>query len=265
MGILNVTPDSFFDGGRFLNSDDALNRARQMAEDGADIIDIGGESTRPMAAPVSAQEELERVIPAIRAVCRGLSLPVSIDTTKSEVARLAISEGASVINDVSGGRADPAILAVAASTGAGLILMHSRGDSRTMQTLTNYASVARDVVAELSHCIKAAEAAGVPRERIVVDPGFGFAKTAAQNVDLLRDLEQVRNLDRPVLAGISRKSFLGALVDRPPEGRLASSLAAQFLAMLRGCDIIRTHDVKETVETVKILNAILAAVPTCVR
>jgi dihydropteroate synthase len=265
MGILNVTPDSFFDGGRFLDPAAALDRARAMAEAGADMIDVGGESTRPMASPVSVQEELDRVIPAIRAIAQGLRVPISIDTTKSEVARQAIAEGASVINDVSGGRADPALAGVAASTGAGLILMHSRGDSRTMQTLTHYASVTRDVISELSDSILAAEAAGVSREQIVIDPGFGFAKTAGQNLVLLRELEALRSLGRPVLAGVSRKSFLGALIDRPPEGRLAASLSAQFLAMLRGCDIIRTHDVRETVETVKILNAILAARPSAVR
>ena len=262
MGILNTTPDSFFDGGRFLAPDDALERSRRMVEEGADVIDVGGESTRPMAVKIPLQEELDRVLPVIQRIRKEFSVPVSIDTTKSEVARFAVAEGASIINDVSGGRADPSILRVAAETRAGLVLMHSRGDPQTMQTLTEYRFVADDVLSELKTAIAAAREAGVAYDRIVVDPGFGFAKTAAQNLDLLRGLETFRALGRPVLAGVSRKSFLGAIVNQQAGGRLAASLAAQCLAALRGCDIIRTHDVRETVETLKILNAILAARPS---
>ena len=262
MGILNTTPDSFFDGGRFLAPDDALERSRRMVEEGADVIDVGGESTRPMAVKIPLQEELDRVLPVIQRIRKEFPVPVSIDTTKSEVARFAVAEGASIINDVSGGRADPSILRVAAETRAGLVLMHSRGDPQTMQTLTEYRFVADDVLSELKTAIAAAREAGVAYDRIVVDPGFGFAKTAAQNLDLLRGLETFRALGRPVLAGVSRKSFLGAIVNQQAGGRLAASLAAQCLAALRGCDIIRTHDVRETVETLKILNAILAARPS---
>ena len=262
MGILNTTPDSFFDGGRFLAPDDALERSRRMVEEGADVIDVGGESTRPMAVKIPLQEELDRVLPVIQRIRNEFSVPVSIDTTKSEVARFAVAEGASIINDVSGGRADPSILRVAAETRAGLVLMHSRGDPQTMQTLTEYRFVADDVLSELKTAIAAAREAGVAYDRIVVDPGFGFAKTATQNLDLLRGLETFRALGRPVLAGVSRKSFLGAIVNQQAGGRLAASLAAQCLAALRGCDIIRTHDVRETVETLKILNAILAARPS---
>ena len=262
MGVLNITPDSFFDGGRFLAPEAALERSRRMVEEGADMIDVGGESTRPMAAKIPLQEELDRVLPVIRLVHRHLSVPLSIDTTKSDVARLAIAEGALVINDVSGGRADPSILKVAVETQAGLILMHSRGDPRTMQNLAEYRSVAGDVISELKAAIAAARTAGVAHDRIVVDPGFGFAKTAAQNLDLLGGLERFHALGRPVLAGVSRKSFLGTIVNRQAGDRLAASLAAQCLAALRGCGMIRTHDVRETVEMVKILNAILAARPS---
>ena len=262
MGILNATPDSFYDGGRFVSPNDALERARGMVDQGVDVIDVGGESTRPMAAEVGLQQELDRVLPVIRLIRKELDVPVSIDTAKSEVARLAVAEGASIINDVSGGRADPAILKVAAATGAGLVLMHSRGDPRTMQSLTQYDSVVDDALRELEEALGTAISAGIPAERIVVDPGFGFAKTADQNVDLLRELERFRAPGRPVLVGVSRKSFLGAIANREPEHRLAASLAAQCLAALRGCDIIRTHDVRETVETLKILNAILAAAPS---
>lgn len=262
MGILNTTPDSFFDGGRFLAPDDALERSRRMVEEGVDVIDVGGESTRPMAVKIPLQEELDRVLPVIQRIRKEFPVPVSIDTTKSEVARFAVAEGASIINDVSGGRADPSILRVAAETRAGLVLMHSRGDPQTMQALTEYRFVADDVLSELKTSIAAAREAGVAYDRIMVDPGFGFAKTAAQNLDLLRGLETFRALDRPVLAGVSRKSFLGVIVNQQAGGRLAASLAAQCLAALRGCDIIRTHDVRETVETLKILNAILAACPS---
>lgn len=262
MAILNTTPDSFFDGGRFLSPEAALERARQMVAQGADAIDVGGESTRPMAKPVSLQEELDRVLPIIGLIHKELPVPISIDTTKAGVARAAVAEGASIINDVSGGRSDPGLLDVAAQSGAGLVLMHSRGDPQTMQSLTQYDSLMDDVVAELSANVETAQSAGVEKDRIVVDPGFGFAKTAGQSLELLRGLERFRDFDRPVLVGVSRKSFLGHAVNRQVGDRLSASLAAQCLAAMRGCDIIRTHDVLETVETVKILNAILAAAPS---
>jgi len=265
MGILNATPDSFFDGGRFLSPDDALSRARAMVSDGADVIDVGGESTRPMAAEVGLQEELDRVLPVIRLIAGELDVPISIDTSKSAVARLAIGEGASIVNDVSGGRADPAILGVAAESGAGLVLMHSRGDPRTMQGLAQYRSLAGEVLAELEDSVAAARKAGVAAENIAIDPGFGFAKTADQSLAMLRELEKFRALNRPMLVGISRKSFLGSIVNRQAGDRLAASLAAQCLAALKGCDIIRTHDVRQTVETMKILKAILAAGTSDVR
>jgi dihydropteroate synthase len=264
MGILNVTPDSFFDGGKYSSPDAALEHARRMVEEGADVIDVGGESTRPMAAAIAQDEELARVLPVIRQI-RPLGVPISIDTIKSQVARAAVAEGASIINDVTAGRSDPAIFHVAAETGAGLILMHSRGDSRTMQSLAEYGAIAEEVRAELQTAFDAARAAGVGEDRIAIDPGFGFAKNAEQSLELLRRLETFRAFGRPVLVGVSRKSFLGALLGDPAADRLAASLCAQFLAALRGCDIIRTHDVRQTVEMVKILKAILAASPSHVR
>lgn len=262
MGILNTTPDSFFDGGKFLSPEIALERARQMVSQGADAIDVGGESTRPMARPTPLQEELDRVLPVIGLIRRELPVKISIDTTKAGVARLAVAEGASIINDVSGGRADSRLLEVAAQSGAGLVLMHSRGNPQTMQSLVQYGFLMDEVLAELTAAIETAQSAGVAAERIVVDPGFGFAKTAGQSLELLCGLERFRNLGRPVLVGVSRKSFLGAAVNRQTGDRLAASLAAQCLAAMRGCDIIRTHDVLETVETIKMLNAILAARPS---
>jgi len=261
MGILNATPDSFFDGGLFLKPDDALARAGKMVEEGADLIDVGGESTRPNALKISLQEELDRVLPVIQLISSRLPVPLSIDTTKAEVARLAVAEGASIINDVSGGRNEPPILNVAAETGAGIVLMHSRGSPQTMQNLTHYVSVVDEVMLELEKTLASAVAAGVQEERIVLDPGFGFAKNAGQNLWILRDLEKFKRFGRPLLVGISRKSFLGTVVGKKARERLAASLATQFLSMLRGADIIRTHDVGETVETLKILKAILATGP----
>lgn len=262
MGILNTTPDSFFDGGSFIKPADVLAHAARMVEEGADLIDIGGESTRPNAKKVSLEEELDRVLPAIRLISGKLPVPVSIDTTKASVARAAVAAGASIINDVSGGREEPEILNVAAQTGASLMLMHSRGNPQTMQALTDYSSVVDDVIFELKKTIESATAAGVHLDRIVIDPGFGFAKNTEQNLQILRNLERFKQFDHPLLVGISRKSFLGTLVNKAPQGRLAASLAAQFFAMLRGADIIRTHDVAETVETLKILKAILATRPS---
>lgn len=264
VGILNVTPDSFYDGSRFQGIDAALARAEAMAAEGADAIDVGGESTRPGAAPVPVDDELRRVVPVIEALAGRLSIPISIDTRKAAVARSAVGAGAAIVNDVSGGREDPALLEAAARSGAGLILMHSRGTPQTMQSLTRYGSVLEEVAAELRISLDEALRAGVPEDHLVVDPGIGFAKDAAQNLELLSGLSRLRDFGRPVLLGVSRKSFLGAIVGGEPRDRLAASLSAQFLGLLRGADLIRTHDVAETVQTVKMLKAILAAGPDAV-
>jgi dihydropteroate synthase len=254
MGILNVTPDSFSDGGRYVDPQRAQDGARQMIADGADLIDIGGESTRPGAAPVSASEEIDRVIPHVEALARD-GIAVSVDTRKPVVMRAAIAAGAAMINDVSALTAAGAIEACAASD-VGVCLMHMRGDPATMQQSPAYDDVATEVrdylVARAETCI----AAGIARERIVLDPGFGFGKTLAHNLDLMRALPGLAAAGYPVLVGMSRKSSLGALTGRPSDGRLAASLAAALAAVARGAAILRVHDVRETVDALKVWLAI---------
>ena len=256
MGILNVTPDSFSDGGRFLALEAALDQARAMAAAGAAVIDVGGESTRPGAAPVSEAEELERVIPVIEVLHREIDLPISVDTSKPAVMREAVRAGAGLINDVNALRA-PGALETAAEAGVPVCLMHMQGEPRTMQQNPSY----RDVVAEvrdfLAQRIAACEAAGIPAERLLVDPGFGFGKTLDHNLTLLRRLQEVTRLGRPLLVGLSRKSMLGTLTGRPVEERQAASVAAAVLAVERGAAIIRVHDVAETVDALAVTRAVM--------
>ena len=256
MGILNVTPDSFSDGGRFLALEAALDQARAMAAAGAAVIDVGGESTRPGAAPVSEAEELERVIPVIEVLHREIDLPISVDTSKPAVMREAVRAGAGLINDVNALRA-PGALETAAEAGVPVCLMHMQGEPRTMQQNPSY----RDVVAEvrdfLSERIAACEAAGIPAERLLVDPGFGFGKTLDHNLTLLRRLQELTSLGRPLLVGLSRKSMLGTLTGRPVEQRQAASVAAAVLAAERGAAIIRVHDVAETVDALAVTRAVM--------
>ncbi|MBK9162066.1 MAG: dihydropteroate synthase [Nitrosomonadales bacterium] len=253
MGIVNVTPDSFSDGGRFLRLDAAISHARRLADDGADMLDIGGESTRPGAIPVGEQEELDRVLPVIEAL-RDMPVPLSIDTCKPGVMRAALAAGASMVNDVNALQSDGALQAVAASDAA-VCLMHKQGTPQTMQQQPQYADVIAEVQDFLRGRIVAAEAAGIARERIVVDPGFGFGKTLAHNLDLLRGLEAFRALGVPVLAGLSRKSMLGAITGRDVDERMAAGLAAALLAVQRGAAIVRVHDVRETVDVLKVWQA----------
>jgi dihydropteroate synthase len=260
MGILNVTPDSFSDGGRHLRLDDALAHARAMHAAGADIIDVGGESTRPGAQPVSAQEEIARTAPVIEAICRELDLPVSIDTTKSEVARAAIAAGACMINDISGLERDPALAALAAQHGCALVLMHMRGTPQTMQSMTDYNDLLGEVTAFLAERAARAEAAGVPRARIVLDPGLGFSKTGAHNLALLRHTDRLVALGYPVLVGPSRKRFIGQLVgDKPPQERVFGTAAAVAAAILGGAHILRVHDVADMVDVARVAHAIRIA------
>ena len=259
MGIVNVTPDSFSDGGRHLQRDAALAHARQLIAEGADMLDIGGESTRPGAHPVSIQEELDRVLPIIEALC-GASVPIppvpiSIDTCKPEVMRAAIAAGAQMVNDINAMQDDASMQAVAAGDVA-VCLMHKQGDPQTMQRQPQYHNVVAEVTEFLRERIAVAEAAGIGRERIVIDPGFGFGKTLAHNLDLLRHLGKLRELGVPVLAGLSRKSMLGALTGQEVGGRMAASMAAALLAVQRGASIVRVHDVRETVDALKIWNAL---------
>ncbi|MBU1215501.1 MAG: dihydropteroate synthase [Gammaproteobacteria bacterium] len=254
MGIVNVTPDSFSDGGRYDSFSSAIDHAHQLIADGADMLDIGGESTRPGAAEVGEQEELDRVLPVIEGL-RGINVPISIDTWKPAVMRAALRAGATMVNDVNALQAEGAIPAVAA-TGAAVCLMHKQGTPQSMQQRPDYDDVVREVSDFLQQRIAAAVAAGIGQERIVIDPGFGFGKTLAHNIALLRELDSFSALAVPVLAGMSRKSMLGAITGRDVSDRLAASVAAAMLAVQRGASIVRVHDVRETVDALKILNAL---------
>jgi dihydropteroate synthase len=254
MGILNVTPDSFSDGGRFDNPQRALAHARQMLADGADIVDVGGESTRPGALEVSEAQELERVIPIVEALARDGAL-VSVDTMKPGVMRAAIDAGASMVNAVRALLLPGALDAVAA-TGAAVCLMHMRGEPRTMQEHPHYDDVVVEVRDFLAARAVACEAAGIERKRIALDPGFGFGKTVAHNLQLLAALPALAALGFPVVAGLSRKSTLGTLTGRAPEERAAGSVAAALAAVARGASIVRVHDVRDTVDALKVWRAI---------
>ena len=244
MGVLNVTPDSFSDGGRFLAVEAALAQARNMVRDGADLIDVGGESTRPGAPAVSEQQELERVLPVIEALHRELPIPLSIDTTKSAVAAAAIAAGAAFVNDVSGLTFDPAMVATVAASEAGVFVMHTRGRPETMQADTRYADLVGEVHAGLRRSINIAVAAGVAPERIAVDPGIGFGKDLAGNLELLRRLGDFADLGRPILLGTSRKSFIGRVLGQDePLARQAGTLATVALGVAAGALLFRVHEV----------------------
>jgi len=258
MGILNVTPDSFSDGGQFDNPNIALNQARTMAEDGAAIIDIGGESTRPGADSVSTQQELDRVIPIIESVRQVTDVPISIDTSKPAVMREAVAAGASMINDICALQAEGALQA-AADLGVAVCLMHMQGQPRTMQEAPSYDDVASEVTNFLKERIVSATAAGVDEEHIVVDPGFGFGKTHDHNVELLTNLRQLQDCGRPVLVGVSRKSTLGDLTRREVHERMPASVAAAVIAVMKGAQIIRAHDVQATVDGLRVVQAVKEA------
>lgn len=261
MGILNVTPDSFSDGGRFQHPERALERAERMVEEGADLLDVGGESTRPGAPPVDAAEERARVLPVLRLLKARLSVPVSVDTRRAEVARSVLQEGAEVVNDVSA-LSDPEMGAVVAEHGAGVVLMHMRGTPRTMQLAPRYGDVAEEVADELEGALRRARAAGVAEERVVVDPGIGFAKTAEHNLELLARLEVLRRLGRPVLLGASRKAFIGKLLGGvPAEERGPGTVAACVAGLLHGARIFRVHDVAMVRQALDVAEAIHRARP----
>ena len=253
MGVVNVTPDSFSDGGRFLDPEAAASHARRLVEEGADLIDVGGESTRPGASPVSEQEELDRILPLLEKL-RGLERPVSIDTRRPAVMKAALAAGASMINDVRA-LAEPYAHEAVATTGCAVCLMHMKGDPRTMQHSPHYDDVTREVKAFLKDAVRKAMFAGIGMDRIVVDPGFGFGKTAAHNLALLRNLSELKDLGVPLLVGVSRKSTIGAVTGRPVEERLAGSLAMALLALQGGATILRVHDVKETKDVIAVWQA----------
>ncbi len=249
MGILNVTPDSFSDGGRFQALEQALSRARQMVAEGADILDVGGESTRPGAAEVGAEEELARVVPVIEAFRRESDLPISVDTTKSQVARAALAAGANFVNDISGLTFDPAMLKVASEAKAGIFLMHTPGRPESMQTRTRYQDLIGEVLEFLEAAVQKATAAGICRERLCIDPGIGFGKTPQGNLEILRRLDEFRSLGLPILLGTSRKSFIGKVLEQPvPSERLHGTLATLALGIDRGANILRVHDVRPAKE-----------------
>lgn len=254
MGVLNVTPDSFSDGGRYLDSRAAVEHARRMIDEGAAIIDIGGESTRPGAAPVETDEETRRVLPVIEQVAR-LPTIVSVDTSKPEVMRAAAESGASMINDVRAFRAEGAIEA-ARDSRCGVCLMHMQGEPRTMQREPRYGDVVTEVKELLEERVRACTSAGIAPERIAIDPGFGFGKTAAHNLELLRRLGELTNGSRPVLVGLSRKSLVGSILGRDAGERLFGSLALAALAVVNGARIVRAHDVAATLDVVKTANAV---------
>jgi dihydropteroate synthase len=259
MGILNATPDSFSDGGNFMDASKAADHALDMEAQGAGIIDIGGESTRPGAVPVTEAEELRRVMPIIERLSGLLRSPISIDTMKEGVARAAVAAGASIINDVGGNQHKPGMWRLAAQTGCSYVAMHMRGTPQTMHINPQYSNVSGEVLGFLENAIQELGGCGLPRDQIIIDPGIGFGKTAAHNVELLARLGALRALGRPVLVGVSRKSFLAGRDAAPPGERLPAGLACACLAVQRGANIIRTHDVRETLRAVRMAEEILAA------
>ncbi len=258
MGIVNVTPDSFSDGGRFFRLGDAMAAAARMADEGADFIDVGGESTRPGAVPVDVDEEIRRVVPVVDAVKRRLGIRVSVDTTRATVARRAIDAGGDMINDVSA-FSDPEMLPLLRATGVPAVAMHMRGTPRTMQRDTRYEDLMGEIVEFLRKTVERAEESGVPGGRILVDPGIGFGKSVEGNLQILRHLPALRGVGCPILVGASRKSFLGAILDVPATDRLEGSLAVAALAAWQGAHVVRAHDVAATVRAVRTADAIRGA------
>jgi dihydropteroate synthase len=258
MGVVNVTPDSFSDGGLFLDAEAAVRHGLELAADGAGILDVGGESTRPGAEPVGAEEEAERIVPVVERLAAG-GLRVSIDTAKLEVARAALDAGAAIVNDVAAFRVAPELAGLVAERGAGCVLMHMRGEPRTMQDDSRYDDVVSDVRAFLEERLAFAVGEGVPEERVWLDPGIGFGKSVEHNLELLRRLEEIVAIGRPVVIGTSRKSFLGKLAGGRPEGeRLPGTIATNVLAFERGASVFRVHDVAPVVDALTVAAATVA-------
>ena len=255
MGIVNVTPDSFSDGGRFASTELAVAHAMQLIQDGADILDIGGESTRPSAIPVSLDEELNRVIPVIQALSKLASVPISIDTYKPKVMSEAISAGADIVNDVRALQ-EPIALEVLANSSVGVCLMHMQGNPQTMQIEPHYDDVVLEVQDFLIARLKAAINAGITKNRILLDPGFGFGKRTQDNIALLQQLDKLNNIGQPLLVGLSRKSILGVIAGANTEQKLHAGIAASIISVMKGVKILRVHDVKATVDALKVFNAL---------
>ena len=255
MGVVNVTADSFYDGGRYLIPERAIAHAMELVEQGADLIDIGGESTRPGSHSVNEQDELDRVLPVVGELARRVSIPISVDTTKSRVAQYALDHGASIINDVSAMRQDPAMASVIARSGAAVVLMHMQGTPQTMQLAPSYSDILSEVVRFLEDRVQDALRAGIARTNIILDPGFGFGKLVFHNLELLRGLSSLLVLNRPLLVGLSRKAFIGKIVEKSVEHREWGTAAAVALAVDRGARIIRVHDVTMMMDVVKMAAA----------
>ncbi|MDH7509344.1 MAG: dihydropteroate synthase [Methanomassiliicoccales archaeon] len=255
MGILNVTPDSFFDGGAYFSRESAIKRVFQMVDEGADIIDIGGESTRPFSTPIPETVERERVIPILEEVIPSIDIPISIDTRKPSIAREAVEIGAEIVNDVSGLR-DREMMRTVSELDVPVIIMHMLGDPQTMQLNIAYEDVVGDILMFLARQIREAEENGISRDKIIIDPGIGFGKEVHHNLDILRRLREFRSLGRPLLVGASRKTFIGKVLDLPKEERLEGSLASAAVSVINGADIVRVHDVKETVRVCRLIDAI---------
>jgi len=259
MGVVNVTPDSFFDGGRYSTAEAAIAHCRELLRQGADILDIGGESSRPGSKPVPADEEIRRIAPVIRAIVLETQVPVSCDTWKSRTAEAAIEAGASIINDISAGTLDPLLFDVVRRHSAGIILMHMKGTPETMQDNPVYADAAAEIADFLADALSRAHRAGIPAEAVAVDPGIGFGKRVCDNLVILKRLSALAALGRPVVIGASRKSFIGRITGAEPQERLAGSLASAVIAALNGAAVIRTHDVAETRQALAVAEAVMNA------
>jgi dihydropteroate synthase len=256
MGVVNVTPDSFSDGGRVQTADDAARHARALESEGADLLDVGGESSRPGSDPVPLEEELRRVIPAVEAIAATVAVPLSVDTTKAEVARRAIAAGASIINDITGLSVASELARVVADSGAGVVIMHMAGTPRTMQIEPRYRDVVAEVYEYLARRAEDAEAAGIPRTRVALDPGIGFGKTLDHNLLLLRSLGRFASLGCAVLIGTSRKGLLGTITGRPVDQRATASVVSSLAAALNGASVLRVHDVGPMVDAVKVWSSV---------
>jgi len=256
MGVLNRTPDSFSDGGNFMEGSAALERIRKMIRDGADIIDVGGESTRPGSEPVSLAEELDRTIPMIESISREADVAISIDTSKHEVAEEAIRAGCTIVNDVTGLKSDPGMAGVVARSGASVCVMHMKGDPRSMQDNPTYENLMLEIIEALDESIKIALQAGISEDKIIVDPGIGFGKTVDHDLEIIRRLKELEALNKPILIGLSRKSFIGKVLKRGVNERLMGTAALSAIAIVNGANIIRVHDIKEMADVAKITDAL---------
>jgi len=257
MGVLNLTPDSFFNGGRFNREDAALNRVEEMVEEGADIIDVGGESTRPGAKKVTLEEEINRVIPVLRKLRKRFKIPLSIDTYKAKVAKEALEVGADMVNDISGLRFDSRMKQIISKYDVPVVIMHIKGTPQNMQNNPEYRDLMNEIISYLKESIKIAEEEGIDPQKIIIDPGIGFGKTTEHNLEIIKRIPELKSLDKPILIGVSRKSFIGNVLGLPPSERLEGSLAATSIAVFQGVNIVRTHDVKATRRVVDLVKAIM--------